>query len=257
MEKGGVPSYVWYASYGSNIHFDRFMCYIQGGKPANCSEASPGCRDVTPPLKDKPFLFPLSLYFARTSRGWGGAPAFLDFEEKMDFLESDKFEEVVKKKKKMEKILEGKGEEEWGEIEVHDWDYTLTYGRMYLITSEQFFDVVKQENCIRKEDFDFFDFQMGKWKSNKITQLFGDHQSYYNYLIYLGEEEGFPIFSFTGRNTHKERGMKTSLAYLKTISIGLREKFKWDEVQLANYFMTKYGVFNHFSYEDLIKALKA
>lgn len=58
--------YVWYACYGSNISKTRFMKYIN-----NCS-------DTTPPVEDRPFFFPHSIYFAKHTEWWKGAKAFLD-----------------------------------------------------------------------------------------------------------------------------------------------------------------------------------
>ena len=33
-----TKKYLWYASYGSNLNLDRFMCYIVGGKPKNSTK---------------------------------------------------------------------------------------------------------------------------------------------------------------------------------------------------------------------------
>ena len=59
--------YVWYACYGSNINRARFMRYIDG------------CSDTTPPVEDRPFELPYSIYFAASSVRWENkAVAFLD-----------------------------------------------------------------------------------------------------------------------------------------------------------------------------------
>ena len=62
-------SYVWYACYGSNINYDRFMRYINM------------CDDKTPPRESKPYTFPYELYFAEYSSIWKGAPCFLNVEK--------------------------------------------------------------------------------------------------------------------------------------------------------------------------------
>lgn len=60
-------NYIWYACYGSNINRARFMRYIN-----NCS-------DTTPPVGDRPFELPYSIYFAASSVRWENkAVAFLD-----------------------------------------------------------------------------------------------------------------------------------------------------------------------------------
>lgn len=98
---------IWYASYGSNLSYaNRFMCYITGGRPAGSSKTNSGCRDKTPPLRDKPLSLNFELYFAGYSRSWRGSPAFIRSGD----------------------------------------NRSLTLGRMYLITDAQFNDVVLQEN---------------------------------------------------------------------------------------------------------------
>ena len=70
---------VWYAAYGSNLARARFSCYLRGGVPAGAHRANPGCRDSTPAGDVRPVTLPHRLYFAGTSRSWGGGGvAFLD-----------------------------------------------------------------------------------------------------------------------------------------------------------------------------------
>lgn len=85
--------YVWYACYGSNISRRRFMRYIDK------------CTDKTPPVEDRPYEFPHSIYFAKSSEIWdNGAVAFLD-----------------------------------------DLNPGHAYGRIYKITKEQFMEVQQME----------------------------------------------------------------------------------------------------------------
>lgn len=58
--------YIWYACYGSNVNYERFMKYINK------------CTDKTPPIADRPFVFQHNIYFAKASSYWGGGKAFLD-----------------------------------------------------------------------------------------------------------------------------------------------------------------------------------
>lgn len=67
---------VWYASYGSNMHGDRFRCYLSGGIPEGGAIDLPGCRDHTAPLRSVPRLLPGILYFATESLTWTGGRAF-------------------------------------------------------------------------------------------------------------------------------------------------------------------------------------
>ena len=102
-----IKKHIWYASYGSNLLEERFLCYIKGGKPSGSSKRHDGCFDKTLPQNNAKIYINHELYFARKSKSWdNGGVAFL----------SEKFESNHK-----------------------------TLGRMYLITPDQFTEVVKQE----------------------------------------------------------------------------------------------------------------
>ena len=45
------PPYVWYASFGSNILWERFACYLAGGRVAGMIKDMPGSRDPSPPTR--------------------------------------------------------------------------------------------------------------------------------------------------------------------------------------------------------------
>lgn len=72
------PVMLWYVAYGSNLHRDRFLCYLAGGRPAGAARTYTGCRDPRPPAADRPVLLPGGIYFAQTSPVWGGGVAFYD-----------------------------------------------------------------------------------------------------------------------------------------------------------------------------------
>ena len=106
-----MPELVWYASYGSNLLRARFLAYIRGGPPPGASFVQVGCSDTTPPRHDRGVMILHHLYFAESSRNWEDAGiAFLD---------------------------PGKDSS------------AKTLGRMYLITAQQFREVVLQENGYR------------------------------------------------------------------------------------------------------------
>jgi hypothetical protein len=100
-------SYVWYASYGSNLNEDRFLCYIRGGQPMGSTVTEPGCRNHTLPVESCSILIPYPLCFSGETPRWGGGRAYIGH---------------------------------------HKMENSPTYGRMYQITAEQFMDVVSQEN---------------------------------------------------------------------------------------------------------------
>ena len=69
---------IWYASYGSNLLRERFMCYLQGGRPEGAARTYPGARDRSEPLDSVPLLLPGGVYFATRSLVWGGGRALYD-----------------------------------------------------------------------------------------------------------------------------------------------------------------------------------
>ena len=101
---------VWYASYGSNMWWPRFRCYLEGGVPPGATHANDGARDASAPTGSRLVQLPYRMYFARSAAGWGGGVSFLDHER----LAGD--------------------------------DPDRAWGRAWRITREQFDDVVAQEN---------------------------------------------------------------------------------------------------------------
>ena len=72
----GAP--VWYVSYGSNMCWERFCCYLEGGTPPGGTRRNPGARDPRPPAATAPVDLPGTVYFAGESPQWGGGVAFYD-----------------------------------------------------------------------------------------------------------------------------------------------------------------------------------
>lgn len=68
--------HVWYASYGSNLSRDRFLCYLRGGRPPGAARTFAGARDRTEPQDDVPFTLPGQIFFGWDSPTWGGGIAF-------------------------------------------------------------------------------------------------------------------------------------------------------------------------------------
>jgi hypothetical protein len=85
--KGEIMAYVWYVGYGSNVHEQRFLCYIRGGTPRFGKKHSKGCTDKTPPVEKKAITISYPLYFAlpdkntKTSNWGAGGVAFIDPQE--------------------------------------------------------------------------------------------------------------------------------------------------------------------------------
>ena len=104
--------YVWYVSYGSNMLYDRFLCYIKGGAFEDGGSYNEPCRDTSLPIKVKSLEIPYDMYFGNTSGSWNGCGvSFLDTTKKGNAL-----------------------------------------AVAYLITREQFEHVAAEENCGRFPD---------------------------------------------------------------------------------------------------------
>lgn len=98
-------SKVWYASYGSNMLYARFMYYIKGGIYPLTGKPHDGCTDDASPTESRPIIIPCEMYFGHESKWWDyGGVAFLDINKPY-----------------------------------------RTIGRAYLVTDEQFKEIRKQE----------------------------------------------------------------------------------------------------------------
>ncbi|WP_407375606.1 gamma-glutamylcyclotransferase [Methanobrevibacter sp.] len=70
--------YIWYVSYGSNMLFERFMCYIKGGSYRG-STYRDACSDTASPAEVRAFEIPYDMYFGNTSGSWQSCGvSFLD-----------------------------------------------------------------------------------------------------------------------------------------------------------------------------------
>lgn len=200
--------YIWYASYGSNLLEERFHCYIQGGKPKGSTKQYKGCKNKNLPIDSEETYITSELYFAKESETWnGGGVCFIS----NDFNPK-----------------------------------SATLARMYLITKEQFVDVVKQE--IGKEDFEI-DFERAISDGSNIFRK----NSWYNKIHYLGIQNNFPIFTFTHDSDYKEEN-KPDINYLKIIIEGIKETFQnFNEVEIADYLISKRGISGNFNREALLE----
>jgi len=73
--------YVWYASYGSNLLYERFITYIKGGVSKLNGVNYKGCRDKSLPKDSRPITIPYKMYYGNKSSSWGDAGvSFLDIE---------------------------------------------------------------------------------------------------------------------------------------------------------------------------------
>ncbi len=205
--------YVWYLSYGSNLNKNRFYCYILGGQPPGSMEREKGCRDGAEPLKVRGKTIPHEMVFAGTSTRWNNKGV--------------------------------------AAIDPKEDPTALTYARMYLITKDQFFDLVKQENYIPL-----------KQKLDWILPTKGEEKvvlpdNWYGKLLHLGEEEGYPIYTFTVLEDFKHILINPpDPSYLKIIQKGLEESHIFSLWEVEKYFMQQRGIKGYYSREELQQILR-
>lgn len=189
---------IWYASYGSNLLEDRFECYIKGGKPIGSNNLYQGCTDKTLPTESEEIYIKSELYFANKSKSWNGSG--------VGFIKTD-FDESK-----------------------------TTLGKMYLITKEQFIEVVKQET---KNNGDLYiDYE----KARKSGSLIFKEKSWYGNLIYLGEQNGNPIFTFTNEKNLTDKINAPSEEYLSIIINGIKETYNLSDLDIKEYLEKAEGI---------------
>jgi len=92
--KNNNNDYVWYAAYGSNINYERFMEYINR------------CTDSSAPIDSRAYMFKHNMYFAKfNSNRWNGAIAFLDGES--DGFAYGKIYKITRAQFEQVKCMEG------------------------------------------------------------------------------------------------------------------------------------------------------
>ncbi|RAV97609.1 hypothetical protein [Pseudochryseolinea flava] len=198
--------YIWYASYGSNCFRERFYCYLRGGQTDGNSTVYPGCSDKSLPLDERNLLIPHALYFAKQSASWeNGGVGFIRHQKN----ENEK-----------------------------------TFGKMYLITKNQFGEIVKQET--KREENLTIDFV----KAQQQETLLILERSWYGMLLYLGTAANYPIFTFTN-SSDSQPFVKPSSRYLKTISKGIQKNFDLNPDELVDYFISRPGISDNYTRQEI------
>jgi hypothetical protein len=173
---------IWYAAYGSNLSYERFMHYIRGGIAIGARRRLPGCRDAAPPEEHEPHELAGDLLFAGRSMNWSGhGVAFLDL----------------------------------------DVDATVK-SRIYLVSDEQFDDIIAQENARIPGD---------------VTP--GDHAGWYDVVVERGSVRGYPVMTITSGETRETN--PPSPDYIRHVACGLRESHEMSTSQIVEYLSSKRG----------------
>ena len=200
---------LWYATYGPNVNRDRLLELIHGGKSAFTGQVLPGCRTKRDPIRDYALVIRHELYFARNSDQWGGAVAFVRPEESK----------------------------------------VQTLGRAYLISADQFVDILCQENARKPGDPDFvFNYTYAEGVKESYlnrkdpSKPLGQGKLWYGRVLRLGTRESWPIFTVTGEWSGYGDPNAPGRMLLKVISDGIHQLGKISQQALVEYFAGKVGV---------------
>ena len=100
--------------------------------------------------------------------------------------------------------------------------------RAYLITAEQFVDVLAQEMRLDPIlDVDLTEVRETGWQSLGPGR--------YQTLAHLGDRDGLPMLTFTSADVHHHPLNAPSEGYLRTIAVGLRESHGWTSATVGRY----------------------
>lgn len=142
--------------------------------------------------EDRPLDIGHRLYFAGFAEPWGGAPCFIDIVESPD---------------------------------------TPTRARAYLITWEQFEDVVAQENARPTSPIDLDDRDLTESCSFRLGP-----GRYENLLCFGRHDDGFPLVTITSPWTMTDAQLGApSPAYLKVMIAGLRQSHSMSDDAIVAY----------------------
>lgn len=203
--------YVWYVCYGSNLSRERFLAYIEGGKIKGSYIKEKGCRDKTPPIKEKNIIINNELYFSSKSLKWDN--------KGVAFVNPNSNPNIK------------------------------TLAKAYLVTMEQFIDVTNQENgnILKSKEI-----KKAVKSSLRLGKANINHTSKYGKILYLGQDEDYPMLTFTSLKI--EEPISPSSSYLRMISNGLKDSYGLSMEEICNYFSKAKGVnYSNTTLEFLLK----
>lgn len=200
--------YVWYLSYGSNMYKDRFLCYINGGRFETSNIVEQGCKDNSLPVDERNVVIENELFFSLQSAKWQNMGIAF----------------VMKRKTQGSK----------------------TFAKIYMITREQFEDVVKQENGIDVNDVIDIDYEL----FNKKREVLVFEKEDYGMLLKIDEIDGVPVYTFT-LPVDPDSYSKPSREYLISIIKGIKLNFGNISDDIIDVFSHLGGIKGEYPFEEL------
>lgn len=222
---------VWYVCYGSNLLEERFLCYIRGGVIPGNVRSERGAKDTTLPVRSEKCTIDHELFFSTPVKKW--------FDSGVAYIDPLKAEQRTDQSYGILRQTE-QGINQKTDLEIHQTigNRNITLGRRYLITLEQFLDVVRQENALPADQEVSINFDLLKDEGSQIV-LPG---TYYGRLLYLGDEEGYPMYSFTCIPDMEDMEKAPLFGpYYDVIAKGLRETFQMGDEEIAEYLKRRQG----------------
>jgi len=120
-----------------------------------------------------------------------------------------------------------------------------TIGRIYLVTKGQLIDIARQETSTKTKlsiDFD---------SAIEDGSYIFKRPSWYGNLLYLGQQNGYPIFTLTNENDLQPL-TKPSKNYIRTISEGIKEAHNFDDKTIVEYLRSKGGIKGKYDDKELL-----
>ncbi len=182
-----MSDFVWYVAYGSNLSRARFDIYLKGGTPEGTTHEYPGCRDPSDPLDDRPYVI----------EDW--------------------------------ELAFGGSSKTWGGgvAFARRWTGGTLRARLYLVTHEQFCDIVAQENWLDPGSLDL----------DNDQETIGDHM--YGAIPFIGTFEKWPMRAVSQRwGTTLNR---PSPEYAAHIVRGLAESHAMSQADIDRYLRSAAG----------------
>ncbi len=221
LRTGRNPQWVWYAAYGSNLCYERFLCYIRVGTPANSTRSYLGCNDKSLPLYALPFTIPHKLFFAG-KYGWNNQASA--------FVRSTK---------------EGQSYGRLFLIAFPQFDQLIQQEQGVRCPSEQ--PICPPLSYIASNAFCYTN------PANPSLPDDPNKRLRYGRIMNLGTKHGRPILTFTAIGPDSEiDDAAPSREYLQAIARGIRETFlSLTSRQIREYLLAVDGVRDNISAEQL------
>lgn len=226
------PLYVWYASFGSNLCRERFLCYIQGGTLEAIDRHFEGANDRTPPKASIGLTAPHRMFFARESSWWKGGVGFIDPQRDAAYGRGQAVLDTINVNQEESDELNTQCE---NVVASTQHDISVSFLRAYLITLEQYNDVVRQENKGKAMPLTEADLQRlideGPGSTIKVSS------NWYGNLLHIGDIPyqglAYPVLTFTCHPENVKKFLNPpSTSYKDMITRGLQEcHWKEDEAR--------------------------